>query len=65
MGRKNSKHVKVEGIEYKRQITMVVSSAANDNILPFQVIFQDLILRSNSIQQLETSTQLHQLQFFV
>jgi hypothetical protein len=43
---KNSKHVKVQGIEYKRQITVVVSSAANGNILPFQVIFQGLTLRS-------------------
>ena len=33
------KHVRVQGIEGKHQIIVVVSSATNDNILHFQVIF--------------------------
>ena len=43
---RNSKYVKVQGIEDKRQVTVVVSSAANGNILHFQVIFQGLTPRS-------------------
>jgi hypothetical protein len=41
-----SKHVKIQRMVDKCQVTMVVSSASNDNILFFQVIFQGLILGS-------------------
>ena len=37
--KQNSKHVKVQGIEDKCQVIVVVSSTANGNILHFQVIF--------------------------
>jgi hypothetical protein len=40
--------VKVQGMEDKRQIHVVLSSAANNNIFPFQVFFQDLTRRSLS-----------------
>ena len=43
---KNSKHVKVQRMEDKRQVIVVVSLATNGNILPFQMIFQGLTPRS-------------------
>ena len=43
---KNSKYVKVQRIEDKREVTVVVSSTANGNRLHFQVIFQGLTPRS-------------------
>jgi hypothetical protein len=42
---KNSKFVRVHGVDDKRQITEAASSAANGQVLPFQVIFQDLTSR--------------------
>jgi hypothetical protein len=36
---KGTKHVKVHGMEDKRQITVAVSSSAVGTLLPFQVIF--------------------------
>jgi hypothetical protein len=43
---KNSKYVKVHGVDDKRQITVAASSVANGQILPFQVIFQGLTPRT-------------------
>ena len=43
---KGAKHVKVHGVEDKRQITVTVSSAANGQCLPFQVIFQGTTTKS-------------------
>jgi hypothetical protein len=43
---KNSKFVRVHGVDDKRQITVAASSAANGQILPFQVIFQGLTSRT-------------------
>jgi hypothetical protein len=43
---KNSKFVRVHGVDDKRQITVAASSAANGQVLPFQVIFQGLISRT-------------------
>jgi hypothetical protein len=42
---KNSKYVKVHGSDDKRQITITASSAANGQVLPFQVIFQGITPR--------------------
>jgi hypothetical protein len=42
---KNSKYVKVHGADDKRQITVTASSAANGQVLPFQVIFQGITPR--------------------
>jgi hypothetical protein len=36
---KGFQHVKVHGMEYKHQVIVVVSSTANGQCLPFQVIF--------------------------
>ncbi len=36
---KGSKHIQVLGMEDKRQIILVVSSIANGNLLPRQVVF--------------------------
>jgi hypothetical protein len=43
---KNSKFVRVHGVDDKRQIIVAASSAANGQVLPFQVIFQGLISRT-------------------
>jgi hypothetical protein len=43
---KNSKYIKVCGVEDKRQITVATSSAANGHALSFQAIFQGLTPRS-------------------
>jgi hypothetical protein len=43
---KNSKYVKVHGVDDKRHNTVAASSAANGQILPFQVIFQGLTPRT-------------------
>ena len=39
---KGIKQVRVNGLEDKRQVTVVVSSAATGEVLPFQVVFQGL-----------------------
>ena len=43
---KNSKFVRVCGVDDKRQINVAASSAANGQVLPFQVIFQGLTSRT-------------------
>jgi hypothetical protein len=43
---KGSKHVLVHGQEDKRQITVSVSSSADGDLLPFQVIFTGTTSRS-------------------
>jgi hypothetical protein len=42
------KRIQVLGIEDKRQITSVVSSAANGRLLPLQIVFQGTTNRSLS-----------------
>ena len=37
--KRGSKHVLVHEMEDKRQVTVLVFSSANGNILPFQVVF--------------------------
>ena len=43
---KGIKQVSVHGLEDKRQITVVVSSAATEEVLAFQVVFQGFSSRS-------------------
>ena len=43
---KGIKQVSVYGLEDKRQVTVVVSSAATGEVLPFQVVFQGLTSRA-------------------
>jgi hypothetical protein len=43
---KGIKQVRVHGLEDKRQVTVVVSSAATGEVLPFQVVFQGLTSRA-------------------
>ena len=42
---RNSKCIKIHGVEDKRKITVAASSTANGQVLPFQVIFQGLTIR--------------------
>ena len=43
---KGIKQVNVHGLEEKRQVIVVVSSAATCEVLPFQVVFQRLTSRA-------------------
>jgi hypothetical protein len=50
---KGIKQVRVHGLEDKRQVTIVVSSAATGEVLFFQVVFQGLT--SRALPQLNNS----------
>ena len=41
--KRGSKHVLVHGMKDKRQVTVSVSSSANDNPLHFQVVFTNMM----------------------
>jgi hypothetical protein len=43
---KGAKHIRIQGQDDKRKITVVVSSAASGKCLPFQAIFQGTTIRS-------------------
>jgi hypothetical protein len=43
---KGIRQVSVHGLEDKKQVTVVVSSTATDEVLPFQVVFQGLTSRA-------------------
>ena len=43
---KGIKQVRVHGLKDKRQVTVVISSAATSEVLPFQVVFPGLTSRA-------------------